>query len=226
MSINRIGRTCNDCPHYKEPVCAKLRPCQKNFPTCPDFCGLTCSDIYEPTNDTQDYSVEDYSGAHVTSHKPNGLPYVYIGLMRYVQSREVEIKEVGYKRVEMCPLDWEFLFKVGGIRRLCDKVKCRRGDRSILDADGIIRFYSCDNKLLAAYNTIVNAENIEYAKSQASWSPINCIGLYTKEFGGSPKFVYKLADTRKIPANKCGVFLSGTIEIPVTDMMSLTKTNI
>ena len=209
---NKI-RTCAQCPHYNEPVCAKLRPCEKSLPVCADF----------PASQT--------IGIEIVG----SLPTIYLGLMQDSPEAFVypymELAYTGYRRAEMCCLDWDWLIKVpvspnnpsasGFYRRFCHSPKAGKGWR--VGYDNKCAVFSADggDTLGSQYNTATNGTPVQFSKAMQPWVGIKGFGLFLEEKGGCPEHVFATKKKLTVDTNKHATFMQGSIEIPVAALISM-----
>ena len=207
MSDTKKSQTCADCPFFKEPVCAKLRPCEKSLPVCAD------------------YPAEKQAARRATCN----FPYVYLGLMQKTEPGRgriyAELDYIGYRRAEMCGCDWDFLRKTKGSYGFMRKFpRAPKEVRAIEynDYDGVARFYPPTSETKACFcNTATNGTAIQYGKAMQPWMNIEAFGLFLNEKGGSPKGLFSIRKKLTVQTNEHATFYSGSLEIPVLSLMQL-----
>lgn len=180
--------TCANCVYRQTPICKKLHSCELKHPTCRDFkpnnAHKICDELLNCSNkDWEEICNNKISQVHKEfqncieqgknlldkinrlDNKKHEIPYLYIGLLREIviheQNRKlVELGQdaINYRRVEMCPCDWEFF------------EKATFGDNNLP-----LKLFSNNPN---DFNAMTNGVNVKFPEMGSAWGDISHFGVY------------------------------------------------
>lgn len=225
--------TCADCPFCAEPVCEKLRPCDKSLPVCVDYPTMVHPAIDKISKDITAGVSKSLRDQVIGFKVVGSLPTMYLALYQKTEPDSVypfqELGYTGYQRAEMCCLDWDWLAKVpaqnsrgtGFYRRFCHKPKSGKNWR--VDYSDKCVVFSADGggTLGSKYNIATNGTPIQYSKAMESWENIAAFGLCLAKKGGTPNQLFGIKNELTVKPNEHATFYQGSIEVPVEALMKM-----